>query len=115
VSNFYIEGLLENIWTVRPGNQEKAPTLQSILEFGFGPIEQKFSQGLIGQVPDLSDILNDQGLGLQKHPKIREHFSFMVHKGRVSALSGFERKDVIADEALEPGDSIITRDHDFSS
>ena len=83
------------------------------MKFGFCPIEQKFSKGLIGKIPYLSNILNDQGFGLPKHPEIGKHFPLMVHKCRVPALPGFERKDIIADEALEPGDPVISRDHDF--
>jgi hypothetical protein len=39
----------------------------------------------------------------------------MIHQGGVSALTGFERKDIIADDVLEPCDPVIARNEYFSS
>jgi hypothetical protein len=39
----------------------------------------------------------------------------MIHKGGIPALTGFERKDIIADDALEPCDPVIAGNEYFSS
>ena len=48
-------------------------------------------------------------------PEVAQHLAFVRHETRIQPIAGLEWQNVVADNALQPGDAIFSRDRQFSS
>ena len=91
----------------RSAHQQQSPALGAILQLGLGAVQEKFSQRLKRGITHLAHIFDPYSFRLDVDPEIAEHFPLMGEEAGVATLTCLERKEVVADDALQPLDAII--------
>src|SRR6185503_3566727 len=91
------------------------PGLRTVLHLRFDAIQQKLSEGLEGGIADLADIFHPYTVGQNIDPKVAEHLALVREKARIAALARLERENIVADETLQPFDTILADDPDLAA